>query len=103
MQAAARLGISHREFMGWPHEERDLMIALGRVERNTGRYGEWLPDATSERADPTYYEDDAVRFIPRGPFTNQAEKAAQDAEKQYRKASGDEANLNGMFWAVDQV
>lgn len=89
--------------MGWPELDRGLVVALGRVERNTGRYGEWLPDATSERADPTYYEDDAVRFIPRGPFTNQAEKAAQDAEKQYRKAAGDDANLNGMFWTVETV
>ena len=103
VQAATRLGISYTEFMGWSELDRGLVVALGRVERNTGRYGEWLPDATSERADPTYYEDDAVRFIPRGPFTNQAEKAAQDAEKQYRKATGDDANLNGMFWTVDQV
>ena len=103
MQAAARLGISHGEFMGWPAGERDLMIALGRVERNTGRYGEWLPDATSERADPTYYEDDAIRYVPVGPFTNQAEKAAKDAEAAYRKAAGENENMHGMFWTVDQV
>lgn len=79
------------------------MIALGRVERNTGQYGEWLPDATSERADPTYYEADAIRFVPTGPFTNQAEKAARDAADKFRKDVGEKANLNGMFWGVDST
>jgi hypothetical protein len=103
VQAAARLGISHSEFLGWPAHDRNIMIALGRVERNTGRYGEWLPDATSERADATYYQDDAIRYVPHGPFTNWAEKAAQDAQKVYKKAEGEDANLNGMFWTVEQV
>lgn len=80
-----------------------MMIALGRVERNTGRYGEWLPDATSEKADPNYYEEDRIRFKVQGPFTNQAEKMALDAEKAYKKDAGDNANLNGMFWTVDSA
>lgn len=99
MAAAARLGISHAEFLGWPFEQRALMIALARVERNTGRHGEWLPDATSDAADPNNY-DDPLRFVPHGPFTNWAEKTVQDAEAEWRKAAGKDANLNGMFWTV---
>ena len=101
MQAAARLGISHTEFMGWPAHDRELMIALGRVERNTGRYGEWLPDATSEKADLNYYDDDRIRFKIAGPFTNVAEKMALDAADAARRVDG--ANLNGVFWSVESV
>ena len=89
--------------MGWSDIDRGMVIALERVERNTGRYGEWLPEATSPQADPTYYEQDAVRYVARGPFTNQAEKAAQDAERAYRKAAGEDANLGGMFWTVEKA
>lgn len=99
MTAAARLGISHAEFMGWPHDQRDLMIALARVERNTGRYGEWLPDATSPGADPNDY-DNPLRYVADGPFTNWAAKTAEDAEQAYRKSAGDGANTHGMFWTV---
>ena len=86
--------------MGWPHDQRDLMLALGRVERNTGQYGEWLPDATSPRADLNYYGEDRVRFKVEGPFTNVAVKMVEDAREQYRKDAGENANLNGMFWTV---
>lgn len=78
------------------------MIALARVERLTGPNGEWLPDATSDRADPNNY-DDPLRYIAQGPHTNWAEKARRDAEDAYRKMAGEKANLNGMFWTVDAV
>ena len=77
-----------------------MMIALGRVDRLTGRYGEWLPDATSPGADPNDY-DNPLRYVAQGPFTNWAEKAAQDAQDAHRKAAGENANMNGMFWTVD--
>ena len=102
MQAAARLGISHSEFLGWSAYDRHIMIALGRVERSTGRYGEWLPDATSPGADTNDYAN-PLRYVVEGPFTNWAEKAVLDAEKTYRKQAGDDANLNGMFWTVDST
>ncbi len=86
--------------MGWSNEDRALMIALARVERLTGQNGEWLPDATSDRADPNNYED-PLRYVAQGPHTNWAEKARRDAEDAYRKQAGDKANLNGMFWTVD--
>lgn len=84
----------------WDHEQRALMIAHMRVERNTGQYGEWLPDATSDRADPNNY-DDPLRAYAHGPFTNWFVKAAEDAKDAYRKAAGENPNMNGMFWTVD--
>ena len=95
MTAAARLGISHAEFMGWPHDQRDLMIALGRVERNTGRNGEWLPDAITRWPDPP-----TQGFIADGPFINWAEKAVEDARDAHRKAAGDDANMSGLSWGI---
>ena len=56
----------------------------------------------SEQADPTYYGDDAIRYLPRGPFTNWAEKAALDAEQQWKKAAGEGENMHGMFWTIGQ-
>lgn len=76
------------------------MIALGRVERLTGQHGEWIPDATSDRADPNNY-DHPLRYVPGGPYTNWAEKAVKDAEVAYRKAGGENVNMNGLFWTVD--
>lgn len=99
MTAAARLGISHAEFLGWPFDQRALMIALSRVERNTGRYGQWLPDAVSDKADPNNYES-PFRYITEGPFTDWAEKTVQDAEQAWKKAAGEKANTHGMFWTV---
>jgi hypothetical protein len=90
-------------FLGWPQFDQNMAIALGRVTKLTGEHGEWLPDATSERADPEYYEDDAIRYRAVGPFTNQASRAAQDARKAYEKQAGEGANLNGMYWAIEKV
>lgn len=85
----------------WDQESRDLLIAFGIVERLTGRYGEWVPDAISDEADPMSYS--GWRYVPKGPFTNQAEKTGQDALDALRKEMGDDANLNGMYFSVERV
>lgn len=84
----------------WDQEQRALVIAYRRVERNTGRFGEWLPDATNPGADPNKYEN-PLRYYSHGPFTNWAEKTARDAEEAWKKEAGDRPNMNGMFWTVD--
>lgn len=89
--------------MGWPDYDRDMVIALRRVEKLTGEYGEWLPDAVSDRADPEYYGDDAIRFIPDGPYTNHAARAVANVRKAYEKSQGDGADLSGMYWGVEKV
>lgn len=80
--------------MGWPHHDRDLIIAWMRVERNTGRYGEWLPDAVTKWPDPP-----KTTITHDGPYINWHEKSAKDAEDEFRKRPN--ANLNGLFWSVD--
>jgi hypothetical protein len=86
----------------WDDESRDWVTALAFVERNTGRNGEWLPDATSPAASPTSY-DSGYRYVTDGPFTNYAEKARLDAMDAHKKAAGKEANLNGLFFTVDRL
>ncbi|WP_345543444.1 hypothetical protein [Microbacterium jejuense] len=82
----------------WDHEQRALLVAYLRVERSTGEYGEWLPDATDDRADPTNY-DDPLRYYHHGPFTNWARKAIEDVRDEYRK-NNEGVNMNGLFWTV---
>jgi hypothetical protein len=81
--------------MGWPHDQRDLMIALGRVERNTGQYGEWLPDVVTP-----WGETPARPSLADGPLVNWQQKAIEDAREAHRKAAGPDANLNGLFWVA---
>ncbi|MDD7930067.1 hypothetical protein [Microbacterium thalli] len=67
----------------------------------TGRHGEWLPDATSDGADPNV--DSGYGYMPRGPFTNWAERAEQNALAAHRKQAGEDANLNGVYFTVERV
>ncbi len=75
------------------------MIANFRVERNTGRYGEWLPDAVS----PWGEAHAGSQYTPAGPFVNVAEKTALDAEQVWKKSAGETTNTNGMFWTVETL
>lgn len=85
----------------WDDEQRDLVLAYAIVQANTGTQGEWLPDATSDGADPNNY-DVPYRYVTKGPFTNWAEKDRLDAIDAFKKAAGENANLNGMYWAVEK-
>lgn len=102
-QAAARHGKPLSEFLGWSEFDRHMAIALCRVEKLTGDHGEWLPDATSERADPEYYGDDAIRFRPTGPYTNQVVRSIEAARKAFEKQAGDGADISGMYWGFEKV
>ncbi len=85
----------------WDDEQRDLVLAYAIVQANTGTQGEWLPDATSDGADPNNYVV-PYRYVTKGPFTNWAEKDRLDAIDAFKKAAGENANLNGMYWAVEK-
>ena len=85
----------------WSEEDRDLVVALEIVKNMTGPNGEWMPDATSDGADPNNY-DVPYRYVTKGPFTNWAEKDRLDAIDAFKKAAGENANLNGMYWAVEK-
>lgn len=87
----------------WDDEQRDLVIAEQIIRNNTGPNGEWMPDAVSkplEGADPNAYS--GYRYVTNGPFTNWAEKARRDAEDEYRKALGENGNMNGVFFGVEK-
>lgn len=91
------------EFMRWSELDRGLVIAEARVKRLTGPLGQWMPDATSDRADPTNY-DDPLRYVAsEEPHTDWAEKAKLDAEEAWRKKWGEKANMNGLFWTVEPL
>lgn len=122
MASAARLGISPRRFRGWEpttfyvyddagrlvsstpeaewdDEQRALIEAEQIVRTNTGSNGEWLPEATSDDADPNNY---VMRYVPSPEKTNWAEKARLDALDQIRKDKGENANMNGVYVTVEE-
>lgn len=68
------------------------LLALRVVQRDTGRYGESIEEATSAEADPNYYGDHAVRFIV-SHVVNQAEAAVE----RYRKANEDAIGDGAVF------
>ena len=84
----------------WDDESRDLVIAEQMIRNLTGPNGEWLPDATSDKADPMAYS--GYRYAADGPFTNWAEKERLDALDAHRKAMGENANLNGVYFTAEK-
>lgn len=61
-----------------------------------------MPDATNDDLmDPMNYS--GVRPVARGPFTNWFEKERLDAMDAHKKASGEDANLNGVYFTVEEV
>lgn len=85
--------------MEWDDEQRAYVEAEQVVRTNTGHNGEWLPDATSDDADPNNY---VMRYIPSGEKTNWAEKARLDALDAIRKGKSEDANMNGVYVTVEE-
>lgn len=86
----------------WDEESHDYVLAADRLARLTGPNGEYLPDATSDGADPTEYTS-GYRYVAHGPFTNWAEKMRLDAIDQYKKEAGEHPNLNGLYWTTERI
>jgi hypothetical protein len=84
----------------WDDEQVDLVIAEQVVRNLTGPNGEWMPEATSDAADPMAYS--GMRYVANGPFTNWAEKERLDALDAHRKQMGENANLNGVYFTADK-
>jgi len=85
----------------WDDESRELLIAEDMVSRLTGQNGEWMPEATSEDANPNNYS--GYRYVADGPHTNWAEKARLQAIEMYKKAVGDDPDLSGLYWTVKKI
>jgi hypothetical protein len=84
----------------WDEDQLDLVMAEQMVRNLTGPNGEWMPEATSDDADPMSYS--GMRYVANGPFTNWAEKERLDALDAHRKAMGEGANLNGVYFTADK-
>lgn len=82
----------------WDEDQVDLLLAEEIVRRNTGDLGEWLPDATSDDADPMTYS--GLRYTIDGPHTNWAQKEHMDAMQALKKS---DANVNGQFYTVKAI
>ena len=85
----------------WDDEQRDLIIAEQIIRNLTGPNGEWMPEATADGADPMDYTS-GYRYVPDGPHINWAEKTRKDAEDEHRKALGEGANMNGLYFTVEK-
>jgi len=87
-------------------EQVDLLLAIREYQRGLDQNGIPFERATSDQANPNptpgSEQSHPVRFLAHGPFTNWAEKSRLDAEDAYKKQSGDDVNLNGMFWTVEE-
>lgn len=83
----------------WDDDQLELIEAERIIRSNTGPNGEWLPDATSDDADPMSYK---IRYVT-DEHINWAEKQRLDDIEAYRKEQGEGANLNGKFWTVRAV
>lgn len=73
------------------------------IRNNTGRLGEWIPEATSPNADPNEYGDDARYRYESDAHTNWAEKQYQDDLAALQKAAGEDGNTHGTFLTVRKV
>lgn len=69
------------------------LLAHVALDRSTGRYGESLEDAMSEKADLDYTQPDAIRFIPK-VRVNHAEAAVE----RFRKELGEDVPAGAQFY-----
>jgi len=76
------------------------MLAEVALEADTGRYGESLTEAMDPGADPSDYSSGFV-YVAHGPRTNWAERAAAEAEEEYRRNLPEGERMPaGLSWTV---
>jgi len=93
--------------------QRALVRTVQEQLDMVGPHGHPMDEATSPLADPNepggwYYAAGVEIVNPAGqrrrvPIVDFAEKALLDAQDAYRKAAGDDANLNGLHWPVRRI
>lgn len=88
----------------WDTEQLELMLAYDAYKRDVGQHGHLLSRSTSPDADPNNYAS-PLRYVARGPFTDYAKKAEDDAIDAYRAQFSDDQkpNMNGMYWTVEEI
>ncbi|WP_223690112.1 hypothetical protein [Leifsonia poae] len=68
------------------------LVGARTLERETGRYGESLPEAFSDEAAPEYYGRGAIRYLPKYRV-NQAEAAVERLRKEHKDDLPDGASF----------
>lgn len=86
----------------WDTEQVDLLLAAHAFRADIGPHGHSLSKSTSEAANPNNY-DSPLRYVGHGPFTDWAKKAELDRTDAYRAEAGKDANLNGMYFTVEEI
>ena len=81
------MGISHAELIEKGDDQVDLLLAYIEVEHDTGPHGQIVSEATSEVANPNYYGEGAVRYIPHH-LTDYAEAAVEQDRKEQELPPG---------------
>jgi len=75
------MGLSHAELRAKGDEQVALLLAYAELQQETGPLGQWMPEATSDAADPEIYDHpNPVRYVPTH-YIDHAEAAAE----RYRK------------------
>jgi hypothetical protein len=91
-----------------------LVRAVKEFDASLGDHGQPMDEATSPDSDPsnregTHFYRAGVRVtspeghVTYGPVVDFAKKAELDAAEAFRKASGENANLNGLMFPVQRV
>lgn len=86
----------------WDAEQVDLLLAARAYRADMGSHGHLTSRSTSDAAHPNNY-DSPLRYVAHGPFTDWAEKAKQDRIAAYKAEAGKDANLNGLYFTVEEI
>ncbi|MCS4277715.1 hypothetical protein M2390_002924 [Mycetocola sp. BIGb0189] len=81
-------------------QERGLLLAYARYERNIGPHGQLLTEAMDPSADPNV--PSPLRFIAGEPVRDWAEHARQVRIEKYQKENGEHADLRGLIFPVEK-
>lgn len=95
----------------WTPDQVSLILGVEAFERSIGRHGIPMDEATDPANDPNnvngtgYFRagipvTDPDGITSYGPLIDLADKAQLDAMDEYRKAGGDDVNVNGVTFPV---
>lgn len=98
----------------WTPDQVSLILGVEAYGRMLGQHGHPMDEATSEDHNPdnphgsSYYRAGIPVTDPDGvttyaPIIDYATKAEADAMDAYRKAAGENGNVNGVFFPVQLI
>lgn len=95
----------------WTPDQVALVLGVEAYESLIGPHGQPMDEAMSVESDPSnregkrIYRAGVAVKTPEGqtvyaPLRDWAQKAKDDAAEAYKKAAGNDANLNGLVWPI---